>query len=151
MQAVHVSVPREDNYDTIIEEGLLDQIGELVCTLSCRLFKRPSSVIVVTDKCVEGLWAHKVLQSLSRQKLEHYLVAVPEGETSKCMTVAETVWDKMVEFGIRRRSIMLALGGGVITDMAGFVAATYMRGIPLVNVPTTLIAQLDSKWNYVNS
>lgn len=144
MQAIHVSALREDNYDIIIEEGLLDQIGELIFTLSCRLFKRPSSVIVVTDECVKELWAHKVLQSLSKQKLEHHLLAVPEGETSKCLTVAETIWGKMLEFGIRRRSIVLALGGGVITDMAGFVAATYMRGIPLVNVPTTLMAQLDS-------
>jgi len=140
METIQVAVPRKDRYEIIIENDLLDQIGKSISDL----FGQPRSIIVVTDERVKGLWVDKVSESLDQQSLKCELIVVPEGETSKSLKTAMTVWEEMIRAGIERRSIVLALGGGVITDMAGFVAATYMRGIPLVNVPTTLIAQLDS-------
>ncbi len=84
------------------------------------------------------------MTSLTNAGFEAVLVTVPPGETSKCVKVVERCYDQLAQHRLERKSFVVALGGGVVGDLAGFVAATYLRGIPFVQAPTTLLAQVDS-------
>ncbi|WP_395716632.1 3-dehydroquinate synthase [Prosthecobacter sp.] len=99
---------------------------------------------VVTDSNVGPLYAEKVLESLRAAGKEPHLITVPAGESSKSLTCSETVLGEMVRAGLDRKSFLVALGGGVIGDLGGFCAAIYQRGIPYVQVPTTVLSQVDS-------
>jgi 3-dehydroquinate synthase len=99
---------------------------------------------VVTDSTVGPLYAHTVLASLSESGFSPTLITVPAGENSKSMAVAENICEQMISAGLDRKSWVIALGGGVVGDLAGFVAAIYYRGIPFVQLPTTIISQVDS-------
>ncbi|NOZ61581.1 MAG: 3-dehydroquinate synthase [Calditrichaeota bacterium] len=100
--------------------------------------------VLITDTRVSSLYGKKVLASLSDANFDVEYIEVAEGESSKQLSIYEYVVRKMITAGIDRSSAVLALGGGVVGDLAGFVAATYMRGIDFVQVPTTLLAQTDS-------
>lgn len=101
--------------------------------------------IVITDENVETLHATSVAQSLVDGGAgEVDLVVVGAGETSKSIDVAEQLWQQMLKLGADRKSLIVAVGGGVVGDLAGFIAATYARGLSFVQVPTTLLAQVDS-------
>jgi 3-dehydroquinate synthase len=99
---------------------------------------------VVSDNNVAGLHGSPVLESLRAAGYEPVLLTVPPGEKSKSLTTAEDLLDRMAAAGLDRGSFIVALGGGVIGDLAGFVAAIYQRGIPFVQIPTTIVAQVDS-------
>ena len=129
----------EQSYDVVIGSRLLAQTGTLV---SQRL-KGPACAIVSDDN-VAALFAETVLQSLANAGFQPTLIAIRPGEKSKAMGEAETICARMIEGGLDRSSFVLALGGGMVGDIAGFVAAIYHRGIPCVQVPTTLLAQVDS-------
>ncbi|MDI6734836.1 MAG: 3-dehydroquinate synthase [bacterium] len=139
METIKVNISRNEKYDILIENGLLTHIGELFQPLIGN-----RKIIIVTDERVNNLYGFKVEESLKKSNFICDLLKVPEGETSKSLEMANYLFSKLVDLKIGRRDIILALGGGMITDLAGFVAATYMRGIPYVNVPTTLLAQHDS-------
>ncbi len=99
--------------------------------------------IVITDEQVESLYAETVLKSLAPHgKID--LLSVPAGESSKCIEYANLLWKSFLEFGADRKTIVIALGGGVVGDLAGFVAASFTRGLNFIQVPTTLLAQVDS-------
>jgi 3-dehydroquinate synthase len=100
--------------------------------------------LVVTDRRVAGLYGDTVQDSLRQAGLEPALAVVPPGERSKSLSQARTLYDAALAAGLDRRSCFIALGGGVVGDLAGFVAATYMRGVPFAQLPTTLLAQVDS-------
>ena len=99
---------------------------------------------VITDSNVEKLHAAPVLASLVGAGFQPELIVVPAGEKSKSLAQAEIVCDRMIAAGLDRGSFVVALGGGVIGDLAGFVAAIYYRGIPFIQIPTTIVAQVDS-------
>ncbi|MFO1483033.1 MAG: 3-dehydroquinate synthase [Verrucomicrobiaceae bacterium] len=99
---------------------------------------------VLTDSNVGPLYAEKVMESLRSVGKETHLITVPAGESSKSLTSCETVLGEMVGAGLDRKSFLVALGGGVIGDLGGFCAAIFQRGIPYVQVPTTVLAQVDS-------
>src|SRR5205823_3508042 len=99
---------------------------------------------VVTDSNVAPLFAQTVLQSLAGQNIAATLITVPAGESSKSMAVIEDVCRQMLRAGLDRKSFLIALGGGVIGDLAGFAASIFLRGIPFIQVPTTLLSQVDS-------
>lgn len=101
-------------------------------------------VLVVTDRRVAGLFSETVQESLRRAGLEPAVAVIPPGERSKSLKQAARLYEAALQAGLDRRSCVVALGGGVVGDLAGFVAATYMRGIPLAQLPTTLLAQVDS-------
>lgn len=126
----------------------LVQVGrDLLKTLGEEVNKKlPDRVrcAVVTDSNVGPLYAESVLQSLRAAGKEPHLITVPAGESSKSLTQSESVLDEMVRSGLDRKSFVVALGGGVIGDLAGFCAAIYQRGIPYVQVPTTVLSQVDS-------
>ncbi len=99
---------------------------------------------LVSDRSVMALYGPAVTESLRAAGFAVTEVLVPEGETAKTLAVAERCWDECLAAGLDRTSTLLALGGGAVGDLAGFVAATYMRGIPFVQLPTTLVAQVDA-------
>src|SRR5262249_37431934 len=99
---------------------------------------------VVTDTNVARLFADRATQALRAAGFDPLLVEVAPGETSKSAAALESVYDRLIEAGLDRGASVFALGGGVVGDLAGFAAATFLRGVPLVQVPTTLLAQVDS-------
>ena len=99
---------------------------------------------VITDENVGPLHGAAVQNSLEAAGIRAVLLTVPAGEPSKCLATAEGLCDRMIAAGLDRGSFVVALGGGVVGDLAGFVAAIYQRGIPLVQIPTTIVAQVDS-------
>ena len=99
---------------------------------------------IISDANVAPLYAEVAQDSLTRAGFEVVLITVPAGETAKSMKTVESCYDQFAGHRLERKSFIVALGGGVVGDLAGFVAATYLRGIPFVQVPTTLLAQVDS-------
>jgi len=137
-----VPVPLGDRaYRVLIGANILPQLGALSRELGAELGTRCA---VVTDSNVAPLYSERVLASLSAAGYIPTLITVPAGEASKAMSVAERVCDQMIAAGLDRKSWVVALGGGVVGDLAGFVAAIYYRGVPFVQIPTTVIAQVDS-------
>lgn len=136
--AVHVNLA-ERSYDVVIGRGLLASLGRR----AGEVLKRRRCA-VVTDFHVAPLHAQAALQSLAGSGIECALIKVPAGETAKCMSAAEEICREMIRAGLDRNAFLVALGGGVIGDLAGFAASIYLRGIPFVQVPTTLLAQVDS-------
>jgi len=100
--------------------------------------------VVITDENVRLPHAERVLQSLAASGLKSDLLTVPAGEASKCVSEAERLWTELATRQIDRNAAVVAVGGGVIGDLAGFIAATFARGLALVQVPTSLLAQVDS-------
>ncbi len=105
---------------------------------------RPTKLIVATDQNVDSLHAGALSAALAGLGVPVIRLVCPPGEASKCMSVANAWWEQLAAAAVDRRSVMVAVGGGVVGDLAGFVAATYLRGLTLVQVPTTLLAQVDS-------
>lgn len=126
----------------------LVQVGtDLLKTLGEEVAKKlpdRTKCAVVTDSNVGPLYAETVLASLRAVGRDPYLITVPAGEASKSLSCSEEVLGEMVKAGLDRKSFVVALGGGVIGDLAGFCAAVYQRGIPYVQVPTTVLSQVDS-------
>ncbi|QDU92720.1 3-dehydroquinate synthase [Lignipirellula cremea] len=129
----------ERSYDIEIGSGNLAQTGPFVAGL-----RRLTHAIVVTDVNVEDPHAAAVADSLAAAGAEVDVMVVDSGEGAKSIDMAGELWQRLLEAGADRKSIVCAVGGGVVGDLAGFVAATFARGIPFVQVPTTLLAQVDS-------
>jgi 3-dehydroquinate synthase len=119
-------------------------VGPGVLSALPSLMGKPGRCLIVTDETVAGLYAEPVLAALSQADWEPRLAVVPAGEGSKSLAEAGRLYDAAVEAGLKRHHPIVALGGGVVGDLAGFIAATYQRGVPFVQVPTTLLAQIDS-------
>ena len=128
----------ERSYDILIGRGLLDQPGSW-----CALPKAASAVIV-TNTTVEPLYAQRLQAALAPHYGRVLRVALPDGEAHKHWETLNIVFDRLLRAGCDRKTVLFALGGGVVGDITGFAAACYMRGVPFVQVPTTLLAQVDS-------
>jgi 3-dehydroquinate synthase len=127
------------SYEVFVGEGLLEEVGALVA----RKLKGPACA-VISDENVAAFYGQTVLDALIRSGFRPVLLTVPAGEGSKTMTQADGLCAQLTRAGLDRTSFVVALGGGMIGDLAGFVAAIYHRGIACVQVPTTLLAQVDS-------
>ncbi len=138
MQILKVNIPNRE-YDIKIEKGLLDRCGNEIL----KLFK-PCRVAVITDSNVAPLYSERLLKSLISCDFEPFLVTVPSGEDSKSIRMLEFLYGELLQNGLTRGDLVIALGGGVVGDLTGFCAATLLRGIPFVQIPTTLLAQVDS-------
>jgi 3-dehydroquinate synthase len=103
-----------------------------------------TTALVVSDSNVEPLYGNKCVQGLGARGLNVTQAVVPAGEVSKSLRVLERLYDKAMEAGVDRSSIIIALGGGMVGDLAGFLAATLLRGVRFIQVPTTLLAMVDS-------
>ena len=130
------------SYEVHVGSGLLDRCGEWVGRLP--FGKRGSACALIADENVAALYAERVVASLRSAGFRPGLTVVPPGEASKSMSEAARLADRLVAAGMDRHGFIVALGGGVVGDLAGFVAAIYYRGIPFVQIPTTIIAQCDS-------
>jgi len=120
----------------IVGEGALNRLGEEVERLN------PSKVCVVTDNVVGRIWSNTVIEQLGDRNVEK--MEVEAGEGAKSLKTVSALWRKLIKGGYTRKSLAIALGGGVIGDVTGFAASTFMRGIYFAQVPTTLLAQVDS-------
>lgn len=138
MRTVQVSLA-ERSYGILVSGGLLARLGR-----ECARLKLGKRCAVVTDEKVAPLHADVAVESLRAAGFEPLLVAVPSGEKAKSLKVVGQCYDRFAQARLERKSFVVALGGGVVGDLAGFVAATYLRGVAFVQVPTTLLAQVDS-------
>lgn len=129
------------SYEIEIAAGILDQVGEVVRRV---LGARVERVVVVSNPLVDGHYGRRMAKSLRAAGFRPLNLLIGDGERAKSLRTAERVWDFLISHRIERREGLIALGGGVVGDLAGFVAATYQRGMPFVQVPTTLLAQIDS-------
>jgi 3-dehydroquinate synthase len=135
-----VKVPLGDRtYNILIGRNLLGRLGT-----ECARLQLGRRCAVISDRNVAPRYAKAVQHSLSQAGFESFLITVPAGETAKSMKSVQACYDKLAAYRLERKSFIVALGGGVVGDLAGFVAATYLRGIAFVQVPTTLLAQVDS-------
>ncbi len=132
---VHTGRP----YDILIERGIISRCGELIKSVS-----NAQKVCVVTDSNVEKLYAEKVISSINTSGFGTELFVFPAGEEHKKLSTIAEMYNCFADFHMSRKDLVIALGGGVTGDMAGFAAASYMRGIEFVQIPTTLLAQVDS-------
>ena len=128
------------SYDIHIAPGRLDDTGKL-CQ---QVLPRATRLAVVTDDTVGGLYAHRLLQSLWARGYTASVISLPAGEQTKSLHNLGVLYDSFMEMGLTRTDAVVALGGGVVGDLAGFAAATILRGVDFVQVPTTLLAQVDS-------
>lgn len=138
MQTITVQLG-ERSYPILIENGILDKAGAQIREAlgECRL-------AIVTDDNVAPLYLARLEQSLDAAGLPHTAIVLPHGERTKCLEKLTEVYSFLCESRITRRDAVVALGGGVMGDLAGLAAATFLRGIRFVQVPTTLLAQVDS-------
>src|SRR5438309_1892433 len=127
------------SYRVAVGAGLLAQVGPEISRLGVG-----RKLALLTDPAIKALYGEIVARSLAGAGFEVTTVLLPEGERAKTLEVAAQTWDRLLEAGLDRGSAVVALGGGAVGDLAGFVAATYMRGVHFVQLPTTLLAQVDA-------
>ena len=137
-----VELPGSRDYAVRIGEGVLDSLGNNLRSVPG--FERVHDVLVVTDSNVGPLYLARTKQALVQAGFKPADVTLPAGEDAKTIAVAGEVWSAMAQLALGRDCAVVALGGGVVGDLAGFVAASYLRGVPVVQVPTTLLAMVDS-------
>ena len=134
-----VTVATTKPYEVLIGNGLLDQTGALTARIVA-----PCKAAVITDSTVDALYGDRVCRSMEEAGFEVIRFVFPAGECSKNLTVFGQALNFLAENRISRSDLIVALGGGVVGDLAGFVAAVYLRGIRYVQIPTTLLAAVDS-------
>jgi 3-dehydroquinate synthase len=134
-----VRVEASVSYDVIIGQGLISRIGEIVKE-QLGLCK----ICIITDDTVDALYGEKTVKSFTEFGYDVEKIVIPHGEQSKNATNLFDIVNKLAEMRFTRKDMLVALGGGVVGDLTGFCAATYMRGIRFVQVPTTLLAAVDS-------
>ena len=127
------------SYDILIGRNLLPQVGGRLPHL-----EKTRRALVVTHPAIHKLYGNILLEGLQSANLNVECIQIPEGETHKTLADAQTVYDHLIANQYDRNTLLVALGGGVIGDLTGFIAATFLRGVPYVQVPTTLLSQVDS-------
>lgn len=137
-QTIRVNLA-ERSYDIEIGSGNLQRFGAFVADRG-----RTTHAVVITDENVQEPYAMRATESLVREGIDVDLIAVPPGEMSKSTETAIDLWQGILELGADRKTTVVAVGGGVVGDLAGFVAATFARGLRFFQVPTSLLAMVDS-------
>ncbi|MEX0300098.1 MAG: 3-dehydroquinate synthase [Kordiimonas sp.] len=135
-----VHLPLGDrSYDITIQEGLLDTLGDYVAPLL-----KNKRAFIVTEQNVADIYENKVTAALTTAGIEQQWFRLTPGERTKSFSVFEKLTNDLLETGIERSDVVIALGGGVIGDLAGFASASILRGINFIQIPTTLLSQVDS-------
>ena len=137
MQTIRVQTSRP--YDILVGRGLLDHAGELA-----REVNHGTRALIVTDSHVFPLFAGRVLRSFEAAGYAADVFVFEAGEEHKRLSVIQEIYTKLAQMAITRQDLLVALGGGVTGDMTGFAAATWLRGMDFVQIPTTLLAQVDA-------
>ena len=128
-----------NKYDIVINEGIIKNVGKEI-----KHIYKGSKIAVVTDENVYDIYGVTINESLNNYGFEVDFIIIKPGEKSKSIEVLNYVYTKLISFKITRGDLLIALGGGVTGDLAGFAASTYLRGVDYVQIPTTLLAQIDS-------
>lgn len=139
VEQLTVALPGRE-YEILIERGLLGRTG----TFCQSVLPKGCRVALVTDSNVGPRYAEGVASSLEDAGFQVKRITVPAGEPSKSAAMLGQLWETFMQFGLTRGDAVAALGGGMIGDLAGFAAATILRGVPLIQIPTTLLSQVDS-------
>ena len=134
MPTFHVATPQR-SYDAVVERGIVAQLARYIPAKAGKVF-------VISEENVWRLCGAAVEKAL--QGINHQALFLPGGEENKRLAPLERLAEQMVEQGADRTSVVIAFGGGIVNDMAGFLAAIFMRGIPVLQIPTTLLAQVDA-------
>ena len=138
MESVRVNLG-ERSYRILIQHGLIAEAGETIYSCAAG-----NHAVIITNATVAPLYLSAVKKSLEDALFHVDSIEIPDGEEYKTLSWMEQIYDRLVCCNLDRTSPIIALGGGVIGDMAGFAAATFLRGVPLVQIPTTLLSQVDS-------
>lgn len=129
----------ERSYDIVIGPGVIDQAGALIAPML-----KGGKAVVVTDETVASLHLPALKDSLNKARIAHSSVVLPPGEATKSFEKLQWLIGRLLDLGVERKTVLIALGGGVIGDLAGFAAAILLRGIRFIQIPTTLLSQVDS-------
>jgi 3-dehydroquinate synthase len=129
------------SYPIIIGRGSIKRVGHIIREKN---FVHGEKIALITSNEVFKYWGDDISGSFTGTALDVRLITIPDGEEAKEFSVLDRVYDGLVRFGMHRDGLIVGLGGGSVSDVAGFVASTYLRGIDYINVPTTLLAQIDS-------
>lgn len=138
MKLLSVNIPNKE-YDVVIEDGLFESFGKEI-----RKIYNNIKISVITDSNLYNLYGIKLNDVLSKENFIPDFIVINPGENSKTMSSLEHVYSRLASFNITRSDLIVAFGGGVVGDLAGFAAATYLRGINYIQIPTSLLAQIDS-------
>lgn len=138
MYEIGINLPQR-SYSILIKEGLINNIGEEI-----KKIYRNKKIAVITDSNVEKLYGEEIISNLRKNDFEMKMITINPGEKSKSLDVLHYVYNELLDFGITRGDLIIAFGGGVVGDLTGFAAATLLRGIPFIQIPTSLLAQIDS-------
>lgn len=138
METININLG-ERSYPIYIGRNNLDMVGELMKQKGLN-----GKAACITNPTVGKLYGNRALDSLGKAGFEVFRIDIPDGEGYKSLEWLSHIYDKLIEYKMERQSPIVALGGGVVGDIAGFAAATYLRGVPYIQVPTTLLSQVDS-------
>lgn len=138
MRKLLVDIPGKE-YPIYIKPGLLDGIGEKI-----QKIYNNKKIVVITDKNVDRFYGEKIEYELKKWGYTLKKVVIEPGEESKSFKTLEMVCDEILDFGINRGDLLITFGGGVVGDLGGFAASILLRGVPFIQIPTTLLAQIDS-------
>lgn len=130
---------KENSYDIYIKKGIIENVGLLIKNIY-----ENKKIIIVTDENVDKYYGHVVYESLMENKFEVKKVVLKSGEKTKGINSLLKLYEEFLDYKITRSDLIIALGGGVIGDLTGFAAATFLRGVPFIQIPTSLLAQIDS-------
>src|SRR5580658_249561 len=139
MPLVTIHVPPR-SYEAVIENGVLARAGSILS----ELLPQASRIFVITVPPVRRRWGAKLIKSLRSAGFKPEVIGMANGETAKRLATIETLAEKLSRMGADRKAVIIALGGGVVGDVAGLLASLYMRGVELVQIPTTVLAQVDA-------
>src|ERR1043166_976004 len=128
-------------YEAVIESGLVSKVGSF---LRDTLSSASGQIFVITATPVRRRWGKKLAKSLTTAGFKPHFVNMPDGERHKRLATVEKLAEQLIKFGANRNSAILAFGGGVVGDVAGLLGSLYMRGVDVVQIPTTVLAQVDA-------
>ncbi len=138
MKKLNINLDKNE-YEILIENGIISNVGNEI-----KKIYQATNIAVITDENVYEIFGDTLEASLVNSNFKPIFIRVKPGETSKSLDTLKSVYNNLVNSGITRGDLIIALGGGVVGDLAGFAASTYLRGIDYVQIPTSLLAQIDS-------
>lgn len=130
---------KENSYEIVIEKGLIERISESVLEVY-----NGNKIVIITDKNVDKYYGEAIFKSLEDSGFEVDKIVLEPGEQTKSFNTLPLIYNKLLDFKLTRKDLIITLGGGVIGDLGGFVASSFLRGVPFIQVPTSLLAQVDS-------
>ena len=136
--SLHVDLGK-NSYDIIIKKGILKNVCEEI-----KKVYKGEKIFIITDDIVSSFYLDKVSQDLKSGGYSVDYIVLPNGESTKSLSSLEVIYDALIDFKMTRKDLIITLGGGVIGDLGGFVASTFLRGVDFIQIPTTLLSQVDS-------